>query len=71
MLATAAQRARIKKDWTRIAGEPVEVEQIGSCIYGFCGELGTLRLLKEFRRNEKADAGWSANLAKPFFRIEL
>lgn len=69
--ATTALVRRTERDWSAIAGEPVRVELIRGTIYGFCSELGALRLANRYRLSNrdrvKADRspqyGW-------FFRIE-
>jgi hypothetical protein len=64
---------RVADDWAQIAGESVEVEFISGTFYGFCSELGTLRLFKKynaFSRNLGNDAGYSANLKRFYFRLE-
>lgn len=71
MTATAAQIARTANDWGQMAGEAVTVEQIGNAIYGFCSELGALRILKRYRTVERATAEYSQNLGKWFFCIEM
>lgn len=71
MTATAAQIARLAHDWKCIASETVEVEQIGGAFYGFASEIATLRLLKAYRTVELADCGYSENLGRFFFRLEI
>lgn len=64
---------RLIKDWSIVAGEAVTVEQIGAAWYGFCSELGALRLFFHFNacvRNERTKAGWSDNMKTWYFRIE-
>lgn len=68
---TAAQIARTASDWTRSAGEKVNVEQIGSGLYGFTSESGSLRLLKQYRTVAKADCGFSVNLNSHYFVLEI
>jgi hypothetical protein len=71
MTATPAQIERTAKDWNRIAGETVEVEQVGSAMYAYGSELATLRLLKAFRETSAARQNYSANLETWYFCIEL
>ena len=70
-----AQLARTARDWSATAGEPVRVEQSGSTIFGFCSELGALRLLRSYRWTlincgDIARASYSANLKSWFFSLE-
>ena len=37
--------SKVKKDWTSMAKELVEVEYLGGAYYGFCSELAAYRLL--------------------------
>jgi hypothetical protein len=59
----------------RVLGkEDFEIEVIGGTIYAFGSEVGTLRLFKEYNkvtRNERTDQGFSKNLQKFYFRLEL
>lgn len=43
-IATPARIQRTEADYSRIAGESVKVEFVGSFIHAFGSELGTLRL---------------------------
>lgn len=71
MTATAAQLDRTAKDWSCMAGENVRVEQTGGTLYGFCSELGALRVAYEYRRCENFRAEYSTNLSTWFVSIEL
>jgi hypothetical protein len=68
MIATAAQLKRTQRDYSEIGGEPVEIEQVGSALYIFGSELATLRL---FRKMPKCGQGYSENLKKFYFCVEL
>ena len=68
MEATPNQIARTQRDYSAIAGEPVTVEQIGSAIYAFGSELGTLRL---FRKMPNMRQGFSENMKTFYFCVEL
>ena len=68
---TEAQIKRLANDWTKIAGETVEIELIGGTPYGFCSELGALRLFHKYQIVDgRAKAAWSENLNSWFFRLE-
>lgn len=76
-MVTEAQLRRIQSDWSRIAGEDVAVEEIKGTIYGYCSELGALRLLKKNAVGPKsaiaegrAKADFSKNMNTWFFRLE-
>lgn len=70
-MITENQIKRVENDWTGIAGEPVEVEEIGGSLYGFASEIGTLRLLKAYGLTPRADQGYSVNLETHYFRLEM
>jgi len=48
IIATTPQLARIKRDWSRIAGEPIAVEQQRGVFIGSGSELGVMRLLHKY-----------------------
>lgn len=68
---TNAQAARTAADWSKIAGETVRVEEIGGAIYGFCGELGALRLFHKFQNPTKCRAAFSQNMGTWYFSVEM
>ncbi|ALN21938.1 MULTISPECIES: hypothetical protein [Ectopseudomonas] len=59
---------RTQVEYSRIAGEPVEAQQIGSAIYVFGSELATLRL---FRKMPNKRQGYSANLERFYFTFDI
>lgn len=67
---------KLKDQWKKIAGEPVEIEAIKGSFYGYCSELGTYRLFMKYTNkgknnpNNKFDVGYSSNLKKYYFRME-
>lgn len=71
MTATKNQIERLARDWSQYAGEAVTVEQISGAFYGFCGELGTLRLFKKYRNTKGTDCGYSVNLNSFYFVLEI
>jgi len=68
MEVTTVQLARIERDYSKIAGEPVGVEQVSNAIYVFGSEIATLRL---FRKMPYGRQDYSKNLGKFFFCVEL
>ena len=60
--------AKATKEYTKLAGEPVTVENIGGTIYVFGSELATLRL---FRAMPSRNQGFSENLKSFYFSLEL
>ena len=68
MTLTANQIARTARDYSKIAGEIVTVEQISGTVYVFGSELATLRL---FRTMPSKRQGYSVNLEKFYFSVEL
>lgn len=67
-----AQVQRTARDWSQAAGEPVRVELVRASLYGFCSELGALRLFHKYRfaKREKVRADKSPSEGW-FFRLEL
>lgn len=43
-VGTSRLEERAAKEWSRLAGEPVHVEEIGGVLYAFGSELACLRL---------------------------
>jgi hypothetical protein len=73
---SAGQLARTEREWSATAGESVRVEEIGATLYGFCGELGALRLMRCYRwtlinRGDVARVCWSENLKTWFFSLDV
>ena len=68
MILTANQLARTARDYSKIAGEIVTVEQISGAIYVFGSEIATLRL---FRAMPSKRQGYSENLERFYFSIEM
>lgn len=40
--------AKAAKEFSGHAGEPVEVDCVGGCLYGFASELGCLRMFAKY-----------------------
>jgi len=55
---------RTEKHWSNIAGESVEVEEIGGAVYGFASELAVRRLADKMHAGR---VGYSPNLQSWFF----
>jgi len=51
MTTTQNQISRIAQDWSKIAKEPVKVENVSGTIYGFCSEIAALRLANKYRNS--------------------
>ena len=67
-MATTQQIARTQVEYSRIAGEQVQVEEISGTIYAYGSELATLRL---FRKMPNQRQGFSVNLQRFYFSVEL
>jgi hypothetical protein len=67
-MITEMQQERTKREWSAIAGEAINIEQIGSTIYAYGSELATLRL---FRKMPSMRQGFSANFETFFFCVDL
>lgn len=61
---------RASVEWSRLAGEAVNVEDIKGVMYAFGSEMATFRLLRAFRWSDKADCGFSAVRQSHYFRLE-
>lgn len=59
---------RTQRDYSRIAGEQVVVEQIRGALYVYGSELATLRL---FRKMPHINQGYSENLKTFYVSISL
>ena len=70
MEITFGQLKRINNDFEKIAEHTGCTEIVCGCLYHYTAEIGTLRLLKKYRMNEKADCGYSENLKSYYFRLE-
>lgn len=65
--------------WNHIAGFEIDrLEQIGSTLYGFGTELGTLRLFANYNgkgdaamANPKTRVGYSGHLGVHYFALDL
>lgn len=66
---TEAQKTRLQRDWDKMAGEQVSIEQIGGAIYAFCSELGALRMFHRYN-SDKARAAFSKPRNSWFFSLE-
>ena len=60
----------LKTDLERIAKEELTMEVICECVYIYCSELTSLRLLKAYRNAEHARCGYSENLKTHYFVLE-
>ena len=69
---TQAQHERVVREWSRLAGEPVTVEEITGNLYAHGSELACLRLAYKFRRasDDRARCEYSKNLSTWVFSLE-
>lgn len=68
---TEAQAARTAREFSQIAGVPVTIEEIKGTLYGYCSELGALRLFHKYSNPQKCRAAYSQNLRTWYFSIEM
>lgn len=68
-MTTSAQIARVTRDYSQIAGEPIQIEVFGGTLYAFCSELGALRLFHKM--SSKGRVGFSQNLESWYFSLDL
>lgn len=64
---TENQKARVTAEWSKLAGEPVTVNKIGSYLHAHGSELACLRLEHKFRGSKEVGVDYSANLQTWFF----
>jgi len=69
MNMSEAQKNRLQRDWNKMAGEFVRVEEIGGTIYAFCSEIAALRLFHKYN-STKARAAFSKPRNSWFFSLE-
>ncbi len=67
---TEAQKIRLQRDWNKMAGEEVAIENIGGAIYAFCSELAALRIFHKYNC-DKARADFSKPRNSWFFCLEV
>jgi hypothetical protein len=65
----AGRTLRASQTFSQIAGESVAVEEIKGTLYGYCTELGALRLFHKYN-SPKARAAYSQNLQTWYFSLE-
>lgn len=61
---TNEQKTRLSRDWFQIAGETVEIEVIAGLAYGFCSELGSLRILRAYMHFEGTGRATKGSVSK-------
>jgi hypothetical protein len=66
---TLGQLHRTQQEWEMIAGCPVDIEYIKGTFYGFCNELGALRLEHKYKA-PNARAAFSKSHDSWFFSLE-
>lgn len=64
---TPAQLERVSAEWSRIAQEPVKIEEIKGTVYAFGSELACYRLAHKFR---SFNVKHSANCNSWYFSLE-
>jgi len=67
---TDMQMVKVETLLSGIAGEPVKVDYIKGTFYGFCSELGALRLEHKYNHRPHCEALYSENLKSWVFRME-
>ena len=69
---TAEQISALAAQWSKMAGEPIEIEKISGALYAFCSELGSLRLFRIYANHNGAETqGFSEPRGCHFFRLEV
>ena len=66
-----AQVENLKRFWTKIAKEAIHMGYAPGVIYGYCSELGVLKILNEYRFSEKAKIGYSKKYSSWYLRLEI
>ena len=63
--ATPDQLKRVQQEYSHIAGEQIEIEEIKGVIYAFGSEIAVLRLYRKFRGHGRSE--YSTNMRRWFF----
>ena len=67
---TIDQLRRTQQDWEQIAGETIDIEVNKGTIYGYCSELGALRLEHRYKA-ANVRAAYSKSLRTWYFALDL
>lgn len=67
---TEKQLSNLTSGWSKLAGEKVTIEWIKGTYYGYCSELGCLKLEHDYNNRPKAEASYSKPKKTWFFRLE-
>lgn len=71
-MISETRKASLQKEWSKIAGENVDIQLIGGGIYAFASELGCYRIYMKYRNSpSKVRAEYSANKKSWFFVLDL
>lgn len=67
---TTDQLKRVEADFTKIAGEKISITYDTGRFMCLCSEIASLRLLKAYRTNNKANQQYSENLNSFVFTLD-
>lgn len=78
MQITERQIKMIESDWAEYSGEKLNIEIVGSCVYGYGSELACLRIFHSYLKasaktaeESKMRVEYSKNLKSWFFSLEV
>lgn len=69
-VVTTARMARLRTEWTQIAGEPIVAEYIKGTFYCACSELAAYRLERKYNNRPSCEAFFSKPRNSWMFRLE-
>lgn len=69
-VVTTARMARLTREWSDIAGEPVVTEYIKGTFYCQCTELAAYRLERKYNNRPTCEAFFSKPRNSWMFRLE-
>lgn len=67
---TENQNVRLNNEWSKIAGDKIEIEFSKGTFFVKTSEIGALRLFKAFKYSTNRDAYYSTNLGSWIFSLE-
>ncbi len=60
-ILTEGRRKRLQQDWTKAAGEHVELENGERKLLGYCSQIGCQRLLNYYHNSPKVSMHYSGS----------
>ena len=71
-MISETRKASLAKEWSKIAGEKIDLQLIGGGIYAFGSELACYRIYMKYRNSpDKVRAEYSTNKKSWFFVLDI